>query len=207
MVSPSGRSELPEEVPEKTPKTTPKPPEGFFTDGSTAHAAPWPSPTVSQAAFIAPNATVMGDVTLCAGASVWYGAILRGDLERITVGAYSNVQDGAILHGDPGQPTVLRDSVTIGHRAVIHGATIGHGALVGIGAVVLNGVTVGEGCLIAAGAVVTKDIPARSLAMGTPATVKRRLSDEEVQGLIEHAHKYEKLAQVHAGTGQDLGFA
>ncbi|MGF1535730.1 MAG: gamma carbonic anhydrase family protein [Elainellaceae cyanobacterium] len=170
-------------------------------------AFPWPDPTLSQAAFIATNATVIGDVQIEVGASVWFGAVLRGDVEKIRVGAHSNVQDGAVLHGDPGQPAVLEDYVTVGHRAVIHGATIGRGSLVGIGAIVLNGVTVGEGCIIGAGSVVTKDVPERSLAVGVPAKVKRALSEEEAVGLIEHAKKYKKLAQVHAGTGHDLGFA
>ncbi|MGF1515713.1 MAG: gamma carbonic anhydrase family protein [Elainellaceae cyanobacterium] len=161
---------------------------------------------VDQAAFIAPNATIVGDVRVEAGGSVWFGAVLRGDVAQIYVGAHSNVQDGAVLHGDPGQPAVLKDFVTVGHRAVIHGASIGRGSLVGIGAIVLNGVTVGEGCIIGAGSVVTKDVPARSLVVGIPAKAKRQLSAEEVQDLIEHAQNYEKLAQVHAGTGQDLGF-
>ncbi len=169
--------------------------------------SPWPSPTLSGAAFVAPDATIIGAVQLGKGSSVWYGAVLRGDVEKIEVGDHSNVQDGAILHGDPGQPAVLEAFVTVGHRAVIHGATVGRGTLVGIGAIVLNGVTVGEGCMIGAGSVVTKDVPERSLVVGIPAKVKRQLSAAEVQDLIEHAQKYEKLAQVHAGTGQDLGFA
>ena len=199
MVAPSERSELSDSTP-------PLAPSGVGAGAASSPEDPWPSPTVSQATFIAPNATVLGDVQLGVGASVWYGAVLRGDVERIVVGAGSNVQDGAVLHGDPGQPTVLGRDVTVGHRAVIHGATIGDGTLVGIGAIVLNGVTVGAGCIIGAGAVVTKPVPARSLVMGTPAKVKRQLTEDEVQGLVEHARKYEKLAQVHAGTGQDLGF-
>ncbi|MEB3358716.1 MAG: gamma carbonic anhydrase family protein [Synechococcales bacterium] len=168
---------------------------------------PWPTPDRSQAAFIAPNATVMGWVDIGCGASIWYGAVVRADVERIVIGGSTNIQDGAVLHGDPGLPTHLEEFVTVGHRAVIHSAQIGRGSLVGIGALVLNGVRVGEGCIIGAGAVVTKDIPARSLALGVPAKVVRSLSEEEVADLISHAQKYEKLARVHAGTGTDVGFS
>lgn len=166
----------------------------------------WPSPDLSKAAFVAPNATVIGQVILQEGCSLWYGAVLRGDVESITVGPYSNVQDGAILHGDPGQPTSLADRVTVGHRAVIHSAQVETGSLIGIGAVVLNGVRVGRGSIIGAGAVVTKDVPPRSLVMGIPGKVIRQVSEAEALDLIEHAQKYYQLALVHAGESSDLGF-
>jgi len=134
------------------------------------------------------------------------GATVRGDVEKIYVGAHSNVQDGAVLHGDPECPTVLGTHVTVGHQAVIHGATVEDGSLIGIGAIVLNGVRVGSGSIIGAGAVVTKDIPPQSLVMGVPAKVIRALSDQEVADLIRHAEHYEKLAMVHANTGTDIGF-
>ncbi|MGB8702626.1 MAG: gamma carbonic anhydrase family protein, partial [Thermosynechococcaceae cyanobacterium] len=115
----------------------------------------WAKPNLKAAAFIADNAVIIGQVTVAEGASVWYGAVLRGDVESIYVGSHTNVQDGAILHGDPGQPTILEDYVTVGHRAVIHSAYIERGSLIGIGAIVLNGVRVGAGSMIGAGAVVS----------------------------------------------------
>ncbi|PZO41833.1 MAG: gamma carbonic anhydrase family protein [Leptolyngbya sp.] len=166
----------------------------------------WPQPDLSAAAFVAPTATVMGHVLLQAGCSIWYGAVLRGDVERIEVGAYSNVQDGAILHGDPGQPTVIEDYVTVGHRAVIHSAHIERGCLIGIGAIVLNGVRVGTGSIVGAGAVVTKDVPKRSLVMGVPGKVIRDIPDQQALELLEHAHKYHQLALAHAGHSTNLGF-
>ncbi|MBD2114477.1 MULTISPECIES: gamma carbonic anhydrase family protein [Cyanophyceae] len=166
----------------------------------------WPRPDLSQAAFVAPNATVMGQITLHEGCNIWYSAVLRGDVERIEVGAYSNVQDGAILHGDPGQPTVLEDYVTVGHRAVIHSAHIERGCLIGIGAIVLDGVRVGTGSIIGAGAVVTKDVPKRSLVLGVPGQVVRHVSDQQALELLEHAQKYYQLALAHAGRSNDLGF-
>jgi carbonic anhydrase/acetyltransferase-like protein (isoleucine patch superfamily) len=169
-------------------------------------APPWPDPDLKQAAYVSPQAVVLGAVRLGAGASVWPGAVLRGDLERITVGARSNVQDGAIIHCDPGQPTVLEDEVTVGHRAVIHSAYVETGCLIGIGAILLDGVRVGRGSIIGAGAVVTRDVPPQSLAVGVPAKILRQLSTEEAQGLRDHAQKYHLLALVHGGKGQDLGF-
>lgn len=166
----------------------------------------WPAPDLSAAAFVAANATVVGRVDVGAGASIWYGAVVRGDVERIAIGAGSNVQDGAILHGDPGNPTILEDLVTVGHRAVIHSAHIERGTLIGIGAIVLDGVRVGAGSIIGAGCVVTKDIPARSLALGVPAKIVREISAAAAADLLEHARRYEKLARVHAGHGNDLGF-
>lgn len=166
----------------------------------------WAEPDISQAAFVAPNATVVGQVSLALGSSLWYGAVLRGDVAAIEIGAYSNVQDGAILHGDPGFPCQLADHVTVGHRAVIHSAQVASGSLIGIGAIVLNGVQVGTGSIIGAGAVVTKDVPPRSLVVGLPGKVVRQLSEAEVIDLLEHAQRYYQLALVHAGKGQDLGF-
>lgn len=166
----------------------------------------WPPVDLHQAAFVADNATVMGQVNLGDGASVWYGAVLRGDVERIEIGASTNIQDGAILHGDPGQPTILADFVTVGHRAVIHSAHIEMGCLIGIGAVILNGVRVGQGSIVGAGAVVSKDVPPRSLVVGIPAKVVRPVSDTEAEELIDHARKYQALARVHANRGTDLGF-
>ena len=177
------------------------------TPDATPNGTFWPPVKRDQAAFVAANATVIGRVTLAAGSSVWYGAVVRGDVEVIAIGECSNVQDGAILHGDPGEPTILEDFVTIGHGAVIHSATIGRGSLVGIKAVVLDGVTIGAGSIVGAGALVTKDVPPRSLVVGVPAKVVRPISEDEALGLIDHAKKYEKLARVHAGTGTDLGFA
>jgi carbonic anhydrase/acetyltransferase-like protein (isoleucine patch superfamily) len=156
----------------------------------------------TQAAFIAPNATVIGAVTLGKGASVWYTAVVRGDVERIDIGANTNIQDGAIVHGDPGIPTILEDFVTIGHRAVIHSAHIETGCLIGIGAIVLNGVRVGRGSIIGAGCVVTKDVPPYSLMVGIPAKLVRSVTPEEAADLIEHARKYTQLALFHA---EELG--
>jgi len=158
-------------------------------------------PDLSQAAFVAANATVIGAVEVAPGVSIWYTAVVRGDVERIRLGEVVNIQDGAVLHGDPGLVTDLGHHVTVGHRAVIHGAQIGAGSLIGIGAVVLSGVVLGEGCIVAAGAVVTKSAPARSLLMGVPARVIRSVTDEQAQGLIHHAEQYRALALAHATIG------
>ncbi len=164
------------------------------------------APDFSQAAFIATNAVVVGSVKIAAGVSIWYSAVVRGDVERIEIGECTNIQDGAILHGDPGLPTILEDHVTIGHRAVVHSAHIERGSLIGIGAIILNGVRIGNSSIIGAGAVVTKDIPPFSLVIGIPAKVVRQLTETEATELIEHAQKYHKLALVHAGKGIDIGF-
>ncbi|AFY62248.1 gamma carbonic anhydrase family protein [Synechococcus sp. PCC 6312] len=166
----------------------------------------WPQPDLSQTAFVADTATVIGQIELDTGSSIWYGAVLRADVERIKIGAHTNVQDGAVLHGDPGQPTILEDYVTVGHRAVVHGAYIERGCLIGIGAIVLNGVRIGAGSIIGAGAVVTQNIPAGSLVVGVPGKVVRAVSETDQAELITHAQKYEKLAQVHNNQGTDLGF-
>ncbi|MEH2247237.1 gamma carbonic anhydrase family protein [Nostoc sp.] len=170
-------------------------------------ASYWISPDFSQATFIAANAVVMGSVKIAAGVSIWYGAVVRGDVERIEIGECTNIQDGAILHGDPGFPTILEDYVTVGHRAVVHSAYIERGSLIGIGAVILDGVRVGAGSIIGAGAVVTKNVPPLSLVVGIPGKVLRQVTDVEAAELIEHAKRYKKLALVHAGKGTDIGFS
>ncbi len=165
-------------------------------------ASYWSSPDISQAAFIAANAVVIGSVKIAAGVSIWYGAVVRGDVERIEIGEYTNIQDGAILHGDPGKPTILEDYVTVGHRAVVHSAYVERGSLIGIGAIVLDGVRLGAGSIVGAGAVVTKDVPPLSVVMGVPAKVVRQNSASEAAELIEHAKRYQKLALLHAGQGR-----
>jgi carbonic anhydrase/acetyltransferase-like protein (isoleucine patch superfamily) len=174
----------------------------------------WAPVDISRAAFVANNAIVMGNISIAygrpeandSGVSIWYGAVVRGDVERIEIGAGTNIQDGAVIHCDPGTPTILESYVTVGHRAVIHSAYIETGCLIGIGAIVLDGVRVGRGSIIGAGCVVTKDVPAYSLMVGVPAKCLRQVEMAEAEGLILHAKKYEKLALVHAGKGHDLGF-
>ncbi len=161
----------------------------------------WFKNDISEAAFVADSADVMGSVTIKAGASIWYGAVVRGDVERIEIGECTNIQDGAILHGDPGKPTILEDYVTVGHRAVVHSAHIERGCLIGIGAIVLDGVCVGAGSIIGAGAVVTKDVPPRSLVVGIPGKIVRQISSEEAAELIEHAERYKELALIHKEKG------
>ena len=142
---------------------------------------------VGEGHFIAPNAAVIGDVTMHENSSVWFSCVLRGDAERLEIGAGSNIQDGAVIHADPGFPTIVGKNVTVGHSAMLHGCTIGDGTLVGINAVVLNGAKVGKGCLIGAHALVTEgmEIPDGSMVLGSPAKVVRHL-DEESQLLLRH---------------------
>lgn len=137
--------------------------------------------------FIAPNAAVIGDVILHENASVWFSCVLRGDADTIEVGAGTNIQDGTVIHADPGFPAVIGANVTVGHNAMIHGCHIGDGTLVGINAVVLNGARVGRGCLIGANALVTEgmEIPDGSMVLGSPAKVVKTL-DEEMQLLLQH---------------------
>ncbi|GAQ52771.1 gamma carbonic anhydrase family protein [Streptomyces acidiscabies] len=159
-------------------------------------------PKIDGEAFVAPTATVIGDVTLGAGASVWYGAVLRGDVESIAVGADSNVQDNCTLHADPGFPVRVGERVSVGHNAVVHGATVEDDCLVGMGATVLNGAVIGAGSLIAAQALVPQGmvVPPGSLVAGVPAKVRRELTPEEREGVTFNGTVYAELAKEHKGV-------
>lgn len=169
-------------------------------------------PRLAPDAYVVDNATVIGRVTLGAGASVWFGAVLRGDGDDIIVGAGSNVQDGAVLHVDPGFPLKIGERVSVGHQAMLHGCTIGAGSLIAIKAVVLNGAVIGEQCLVGAGAVVTegKTFPPRSLLLGAPARVARELTEKDLQLLqgaadsyVRRAARYRDALLRSDGIGQD----
>ncbi len=156
-------------------------------------------PQVAPDAWVAPTATVVGNVVVESGASIWYGVVLRGDRERIVIGADSNVQDNAVFHADPGSPATLGRGVTVGHGAIVHGATVADGALVGMGSAVLNGAVIGAGSLVAAQALVTEGVivPARSLVAGVPAKVRRELTEAEAERLGFSARTYAGLRDLH----------
>jgi carbonic anhydrase/acetyltransferase-like protein (isoleucine patch superfamily) len=151
------------------------------------------TPELADDVYVAPQATVIGRVTLGPGASVWFNAVLRGDNDTIHIGAGSNVQEGAVLHTDPGCPLKVGEGVTVGHQAMLHGCTIGDGSLIGIQAVVLNRAVIGRDCLVGAGAVVTegKVFADRSLILGAPAKVVRTLDDADVERLRRSAANYQ----------------
>jgi len=155
------------------------------------------APLIDSSAWIADNAVLIGRVVLGPGASVWYGAVLRGDNEPIVIGADSNVQEGTVMHTDPGCPLTVGEGVTIGHQAMLHGCTIGDGALIGIQAAVLNRAVIGPRCLVGAGALVTegKVFDAGQLIVGSPAVAKRPLSPEQLAGLAHSARNYAERAR------------
>ncbi len=148
--------------------------------------------------FIAPNATVIGDVLLKANSSVWFNTVLRAEMDSIEIGENSNIQDGSVLHVDPGCPLIVGNNVTVGHKVMLHGCTIGDGSLIGINAVVLNGAVIGKGCIIGANSLVTEgmQIPDGSLVMGSPAKVKRQLTEEQRDELAVGAGNYVRNAQL-----------
>lgn len=150
------------------------------------------APEIAASAYVAPGAFVIGKVTLAEGSSVWFNAVVRGDNEPIHVGARSNIQEGAVLHTDPGRPLLIGQNVTIGHQAMLHGCTIGDGSLIGIQAVVLNGAVIGKNCLVGAGSIVTegKIFPDNSLILGSPAKVVRALTEDQCVALGDSAQSY-----------------
>ena len=157
------------------------------------------APRVGDGAWVAESATVVGRVALGADANVWYGAVLRGDNEWITIGARTNIQDGSVLHTDIGAPLTLGEDVTVGHQAMLHGCTVGDNSLVGIQAVVMNGARIGRNCIVGAGALVTegKDFPDNSLIVGSPAKAIRTLTDEHAAQLKKSAAHYVHNAARH----------
>ncbi|WP_373988393.1 gamma carbonic anhydrase family protein [Duganella sp. BuS-21] len=165
------------------------------------------TPEIAASSFVADTAAVIGKVTLHEHASVWFGASLRGDNERITIGENSNVQEGTVMHTDMGYPLDVGRNVTIGHQAMLHGCTIGDGTLVGIQAVILNGARIGKGCLVGAGALVTegKEFPDHSLIIGAPAKVARQLTAEEVAGLQGAAASYVARGQLFKTQLKKIG--
>jgi carbonic anhydrase/acetyltransferase-like protein (isoleucine patch superfamily) len=161
-------------------------------------------PAVHPEAWIAPGAVLVGRTDIAARASVWYGAVVRADMDSITLGARSNIQDGCVVHTDYGFPTAVGEGVSVGHRAVLHGCTIGDDVLVGMGAIVLNGARVGDGCLLAAGTVVLEgtQIPPGSLVAGVPGKVRRELTAEERDRIRLNAEHYLTLAAAHASESR-----
>jgi len=159
-------------------------------------------PRIDPTAWVAESADLIGLVELAAESSVWFHCTLRGDNEPIRVGARSNVQDNCVLHTDPGYALVIGEDVTVGHQAMLHGCTIGDGALIGIQAIVLNGARIGRDCLIGAGALVAegKEIPERSLVLGSPGRVVRELTDAEVANLRAGAGRYVQRARQFRDT-------
>lgn len=159
------------------------------------------TPQIDESAFVATNATLVGSVVVGENASVWYGAVLRADNEPITIGPRSNVQDNCVFHVDPGKPLTLGEGVSVGHGAIIHGATVGDHVLVGMGATILNGAVIGDETLIAANALIPQGavIPPRSLVAGVPGRVRRELTDDEVASLHVNASIYEEHRELHRG--------
>ncbi|MFF2993026.1 gamma carbonic anhydrase family protein [Streptomyces sp. NPDC057950] len=164
-------------------------------------------PRVDPEAFTARTAVVVGDVTLGPGASVWYGAVLRADCGPIVIGADSNIQDNCTLHVDPGFTVTVGERVSVGHNAVLHGATVEDDCLIGMGATVLNGAVIGAGSLVAAQALVPQGmrVPPGSLVAGVPAKVKRPLTEEERQGLTLNGTFYVELAKAHKDATESTG--
>jgi carbonic anhydrase/acetyltransferase-like protein (isoleucine patch superfamily) len=157
------------------------------------------APRVGQGAWVADSAQVMGNVELGENASIWFGSVVRGDTDLIHIGSGTNIQDGSVLHADVGKPLHVGDNVTVGHKVMLHGCTIGDGSLIGIGAIVLNGAKIGKGCIVGASALVTegKEFPDGSMIIGSPAKAVRELTPEQQQGLrwsaqhyVENAHRF-----------------
>jgi len=165
------------------------------------HAIGDSEPAVAPDAFVAWNAEVAGDAAVGAGSSVWFGAVVRADIAEVRIGSGSNLQDGAVVHVNAGQPCVVGDYVTVGHRAILHGCVVGDGCLVGMGAILLNGSEIGPGSIVGAGSLVTqgKRFPARSMIMGSPARLVREVTDEEYEHNLGNAREYVRLAREAAG--------
>jgi carbonic anhydrase/acetyltransferase-like protein (isoleucine patch superfamily) len=150
-------------------------------------------PSIAATAWVADSAEVMGTVTLGDKVSIWFGSVIRGDSDTITIGAGSNIQECSVLHADAGLPLVIGENVTVGHKVMLHGCTVGDGSLIGIGSIVLNGAKIGKNCLVGAGSLVTegKEFPDGSMILGTPAKVVKQLSPEQIASLGWSARHYQ----------------
>jgi len=157
-------------------------------------------PTVADDAFIADNAVITGNVEIGSGSSVWFGVVIRGDSSKITIGERSNVQDGTIIHSDADAPTTIGNDVTIGHRAIVHGCTVGDGAQISMGAIVLSHATIGAGAIVGAGALVPEGatVAPNTIVMGVPAKPRREVTDEDRARTIEAARHYSELGREYA---------
>lgn len=157
------------------------------------------SPLIDDTSYIAPNATVLGDVAVGANSGIWFGAIVRGDVNSIRIGSRTNIQDLCVLHVDRENSLDVGDDTSIGHRAILHGCSVGNKVLVGMGAIIMNGSAVGDESVVAAGALVTEGtiIPRRSLVIGLPAKVKRELSEDEVAAISKNAMNYVGYAEAY----------
>ncbi len=157
------------------------------------------TPQVDPTCYVAPNATIIGQVMLARGVSIWFGAVVRGDMAPITIGEETNVQDLAMVHVDYDTPTVIGSRVVVGHRAIVHGATVGDDCIIGMGAILLNRSQVGSNCIVAAGSVVREDfvVPDGSLVAGVPAVVKRPLTPKESERIRRNATDYATRAQLY----------
>jgi carbonic anhydrase/acetyltransferase-like protein (isoleucine patch superfamily) len=155
------------------------------------------APQIAESAWVADSAEVMGDVALGESVGIWFGVVVRGDTSAIRIGERTNIQDLSVLHSDVGLPLTIGSGVTVGHKAMLHGCTVGDDSLIGIGAIVLNGAKIGKGCLVGAGSLVTegKEFPDGSMIMGSPAKVVRQLTPEQLQGLHHSADHYVANAQ------------
>ena len=154
-------------------------------------------PHFADGVFVAPDANIIGDVVLHEGASIWFGATLRGDIETISIGKNSNIQDGSVMHTDAHNPCTVHDNVTVGHMVMLHGCDIGENSLIGIGSVILNGAKIGKNCIVGANALVTegKEFPDGVLLMGSPAKVAREVTPEEIEMMAASAERYAKRGQ------------
>jgi len=159
-------------------------------------------PSIPSSVYVAPNATVLGDVTIGEGSSVWFGAVIRGDCLPMNIGERTNIQDLCVLHVDDHNGLTIGDDVTIGHRALLHGCTVGNAVLIGMGATIMNGVKIGEGSIIGAGALVTEgtEIPPRSLVIGMPAKVKKEITEEQYKGILKSAKHYVETGAMYIDT-------
>ena len=157
------------------------------------------TPNIHPSAFLAPNATVMGDVTVGAQSSLFFGAVVRSEFVPIVIGRGTNIQDNCVLHADPGLPMAVGEDVTVGHGAILHSCTVGDNSLIGMGAIVLNGAVIGRNCIVAAGALVPQGmvVPDGSLVMGSPAKVRRQLTDQEIEANRQSAEGYVREAAAY----------